>query len=114
MPRSDMRRWPTRLAAEKRRSDLASAAIRSRRCRVFQFRPATKGANGRPKKLAPCMTRIDAILTGADHVDKKQRHMARGIFERPRDEQGFTGGSTIVRRAPFALRCSAFPKRCLR
>jgi hypothetical protein len=43
------------------------------------------------------MAWIDAILAGAGHVHKKQRHAAHRIFERPRDEQGFTGGSTIVR-----------------
>jgi transposase len=43
------------------------------------------------------MAWIDAILEGDSQVHKKQRHTARRIFERLRDEQGFSGGYTIVR-----------------
>ena len=49
------------------------------------------------KKLGPYMAWIDAILEGDRRVHKKQRHTAHRIFERLRDEQGFTGGYTIVR-----------------
>jgi hypothetical protein len=49
------------------------------------------------KKLGPYMAWIDAILEGGRRVHKKQRHTAHRIFERLRDEQGFTGGYTIVR-----------------
>jgi transposase len=49
------------------------------------------------KKLAPYMGWIDAILEGDGKVHKKQRRTAHRIFERLRDEQGFTGGYTIVR-----------------
>ena len=49
------------------------------------------------KKLGPFMAWIDAILEGDSQVHKKQRHTAHRIFERLRDEQGFTGGYTIVR-----------------
>ena len=49
------------------------------------------------KKLGPHMAWIDAILEGDSQVHKKQRHTTRRIFERLRDEQGFTGGYTIVR-----------------
>src|ERR1700745_2650472 len=49
------------------------------------------------KKLGPHMAWIDAILEGDSQVHKKQRHTARRIFERLRDEQGFSGGYTIVR-----------------
>jgi transposase len=48
------------------------------------------------KKLGPHMAWIDAILEGDSKVHKKQRHTAHRIFERLRDEQGFTGGYTIV------------------
>lgn len=40
---------------------------------------------------------IDAILKADADAPKKQRHTAQRIFERLRDEHGFTGGSTIVR-----------------
>ena len=40
---------------------------------------------------------IDAILEADRDVPRKQRHTAQRIFERLRDEHGFTGGATIVR-----------------
>jgi transposase len=49
------------------------------------------------KKLGPYLASIDAILEGDHAVHKKQRHTAQRIFERLRDEQGFSGGYTIVR-----------------
>ena len=49
------------------------------------------------KKLGPYLVWIDTILEGDRSVHKKQRHTAHRIFERLRDEQGFSGGYTIVR-----------------
>ena len=49
------------------------------------------------KKLGPYMAWIDAVLEGDRGVHKKQRHTAHRIFERLRDERGFSGGYTIVR-----------------
>ena len=49
------------------------------------------------KKLGPYMAWIDNILEGDRSVHKKQRHTAQRIFERLRDEEGFSGGYTIVR-----------------
>src|SRR5450432_172317 len=49
------------------------------------------------KKLGAYMAWIDAILEGDRSVHKKQRHTAQRIFERLRDERGFSGGYTIVR-----------------
>ena len=39
---------------------------------------------------------IDQILEDDKRVIKKQRHKAKRIFERLRDEHGFTGKLTIV------------------
>ena len=39
---------------------------------------------------------IDAILKADKQAPRKQRHTAKRIFERLRDEHGFTGGVTIV------------------
>lgn len=52
----------------------------------------------RPKrpKLDPFVAIIDAILKADADAPRKQRHTARRIFERLRDEHGFTGGITIV------------------
>ena len=49
------------------------------------------------KKLGAHMVWIDTILEGDRSVHKKQRHTAQRIFERLRDEQGFSGGYTVVR-----------------
>jgi transposase len=40
---------------------------------------------------------IDAILAADKERPKKQQHTAKRIFERLRDEHGFTGGITIVK-----------------
>ena len=40
---------------------------------------------------------IDRILENDHRVLKKQRHTAKRIFERLRDEYGFDGGYTIVK-----------------
>jgi transposase len=49
------------------------------------------------KKLGPHIAWIDTILEGDRSVHKKQRHTARRIFDRLRDERGFSGRYTIVR-----------------
>ena len=49
------------------------------------------------KKLGPHIAWIDTILEGDRSVHKKQRHTARRIFDRLRDERGFLGRYTIVR-----------------
>ncbi len=40
---------------------------------------------------------IDAILESDKTVPKKQKHTSKRVFERLRDEHGFTGGITIVK-----------------
>jgi len=47
-------------------------------------------------KLDPFIPIIDQILEEDRSLLKKQRHTAKRIFERLRDEHGFTGGITIV------------------
>ena len=49
------------------------------------------------RKLAGFTEIIDQILTDDRSVHFKQRHTGGRIFERLRDEHGFTGGITIVR-----------------
>ena len=48
-------------------------------------------------KLDDFTTTIEAILAADQKRLKKQRHTAKRIFERLRDEHGFTGGITIVK-----------------
>ncbi len=47
-------------------------------------------------KLDPFIPIIDQILEADRTLPKKQRHTAQRIYERVRDEHGFTGGITIV------------------
>ncbi len=50
----------------------------------------------RRPKLDPFTGIIDAILEQDKSLPRKQRHTAKRIFERLRDEHGFEGGITIV------------------
>jgi transposase len=61
--------------------------------------PPQHGRSGRSfsGKLTGFTEIIDKILTDDRTVHAKQRHTAVRIFERLRDEHGFTGGITIVR-----------------
>ncbi len=51
----------------------------------------------RRPKLDPFTAIIDRILEEDRHCHRKQRHTAKRIFERLRDEHGFEGGYTIVK-----------------
>lgn len=48
-------------------------------------------------KLGPLLPVIDAILAADGDAPVKQRHTAKRIFERLRDEHGFAGGYTVVK-----------------
>jgi transposase len=61
--------------------------------------PPEHGRKGRTysRKLTGFTAIIDQILADDRKVHSKQRHTSKRIFERLRDEHGFTGGRTIVR-----------------
>src|SRR5215469_11362882 len=48
-------------------------------------------------KLDPFAGIIDGILVADEGRPRKQRHTAKRIFERLRDEHGYSGGITVVR-----------------
>lgn len=48
-------------------------------------------------KLGPWLGVIDQILVDDQSQPKKQRHTAKRIWDRLKDEHGFTGGYTIVK-----------------
>ena len=48
-------------------------------------------------RLDPFIAMIDAMLDGDKTAPPKQRHSAKRIFERLRDEHGFAGGYTVVK-----------------
>ena len=55
-------------------------------------------------KLDPFTGIIDSILAADDARPKKQRHTAKRIFERLRDEHGYAGGITIIKDYVLARR----------
>jgi len=56
-----------------------------------------RGQPPKRPKLDPFTAIIDRILEEDRAVHRKQRHTAKRIFERLRDEHGFTGKQTIVK-----------------
>src|SRR5262249_3529401 len=58
----------------------------------------------RPSILDPLLPVVHQILKDDRKAPRKQRHTARRIFERLRDEHGYTGGLTIVKDAVRAWR----------
>src|SRR6516165_1962491 len=95
--------------------------------------PGYRRTAPRPKpKLEPFLPVVHQILEGDKKAPRKQRHTARRIFERLRDEHGYTGGLTVVKEAvaawktrsatvalfvmtlPYsdAIFVSAFPREC--
>jgi len=62
-----------------------------------QQKPGTK------KKLGPYLERIEEILKDDKAMARKQRHTAKRLWERLKEE-GFTGGYTAVKDAVVAWR----------
>ena len=58
----------------------------------------------RKRKLEPFLPVINEILEQDRHVRRKQRHTAKRIFDRLRDEYGYDGGYTIIKDAVRAWR----------
>src|SRR5438309_5105338 len=65
--------------------------------------PAQPAAPARPK-LDPFTGMIDAILAADEGRPRKQRHTSKRIFERLRNEHGYSGGITIVKDYVLARR----------
>ena len=67
--------------------------------------PGYRARQPRPKpKVGVYLDRIAQILQSDKDLPKKQRHTAKRIFERLRDEQGYEGGYTAVKDAVRELR----------
>jgi transposase len=102
----DMENW-----AEIRRRVLVDGHSKRSACREFDIHwdtlqkilhhtepPGYRRAAARPKpKLEPFLPVIQQILEADKKAPRKQRHTARRIFQRLRDEYGYTGGLTIVK-----------------
>ena len=61
--------------------------------------PGYRLTKPRPSKLEPFLPIIHEILLNDRSVHRKQRHTGKRIFERLRDEHGYSGGITIVQEA---------------
>jgi transposase len=102
----DMENW-----AEIRRRVLVDGQSKRSVCREFDIHwdtlqkilyhsepPGYRRVAARPKpKLEPFLAVIHQILEADKKAPRKQRHTAHRIFERLRDEHGYTGGLTIVK-----------------
>jgi transposase len=109
----DMENW-----AEIRRRVLVDGQSKRSVCREFDIHwdtlqkilhhsepPGYRRAAARPKpKLEPFLAVIHQILEADRKAPKKQRHTARRIFERLRDEHGYQGGLSIVKEAVASWR----------
>ncbi len=67
--------------------------------------PGYRRSAPRPRpKLDPFLPVIHQILQDDKKAPRKQRHTARRIFERLRDEHGYKGGLTVVKEAVASWR----------
>jgi transposase len=104
--------------AEIRRRVLVDGQSKRSVCREFDIHwdtlrkildhaepPGYRRTVPRPRpKIDPYLGVIHQILEADKKAPKKQRHTARRIFERLRDEHGYRGGLTIVKAAVAARR----------
>ena len=104
--------------AEIRRRVLVDGLSKRAACRAYDIHwdtlkkilehpepPGYRRTVPRPRpKLDPFLPVIHQIREGDKKALRKQRHTARRIFERLRDEHGYTGGLTVVKEAVAAWR----------
>ena len=110
---TDMQDW-----TDIRRQVLAEGASKRSVCRQYGIAhktlqkilahsepPGYRQQMPRPQtKLGPYLATIDEILAADRQAPAKQRHTAKRIFERLRDEHGYAGGITQVKVAVARLR----------
>ena len=107
----DMENW-----AEIRRRVLVDGLSKRAACREYDIHwdtlrkilehpepPGYRRTTPRPRpKLDPFLPVLHRILEDDRKAPRKQRHTARRIFERLRDEHGYQGGLTVVKQAVAA------------
>jgi len=109
---TDMELW-----SEVRRRVLTGEISKRAACREYNIHwqtlqkmlhhaepPGYRREKSRPSKLDAFVPVIEEILVSDRKVHRKQRHTAKRIFERLRDEHGYEGGETIVKDAVRALK----------
>ena len=112
---TDMENW-----AEIRRRVLVDGLSKRAACRQYGIHwdtltkilnhaepPGYRRASPRPRpKLDPFLGVIHQILEDDKKAPRKQRHTAKRIFQRLRDEHGYAGGLTVIKDAVRAWRRS--------
>jgi transposase len=110
---TDMDNW-----AEIRRRVLVDGLSQRAACREYGIHwdtltkilrhpepPGYRRASPRPRpRLDPWLPVLHQILQDDKQAPRKQRHTAKRIFERLRDEHGYPGGLTVVKDAVRAWR----------
>lgn len=104
---TDMHNW-----AEIRRRVLTGQISKRAACKEFDIHwqtlekmlahtepPGYRKSKPRTSKLDPFLPVIEEILKADKSAHRKQRHTGQKIFERLRDEHGYTGGRTLVAMA---------------
>ena len=107
---TDMEKW-----AEIRRRVLSDEISKRAACAEYEIHwdtlqkilthsepPGYRQTKPRRSKLEPFLPIIHEILLSDRKVHRKQRHTAKRIFERLRDEHEYDGGKTIVQDAVSA------------
>lgn len=111
--RSEMQEWK-----EIRQAVLVNGLSKRAACAKYQLGwhtlakilahvepPGYRKTEARPKRvLAPVLPIIHEILETDKKAPKKQRHTAKRIFERLKEEHGYQGGKTVVEDAVRAWR----------
>lgn len=101
---TDMQKW-----AEIRRRVLTGEISKRAACAEYEIHwetlqkilthtepPGYRRTQPRKSKLEPFLPIIHEILKSDRQVHRKQRHTTKRIFERLRDDHGYSGGITIV------------------
>jgi len=109
---TDMEKW-----VEIRRRVLHGEISKRAACREYEIHwqtltkilthsepPGYRRTKPRASKLDSFLPIIEEILKGDRQVHRKQRHTAKRIFDRLRDEHDYQGGITIVQEAVRVLK----------
>ena len=88
-----------RAAEIARRTGVSEPTVRKYlRAEDLSPAPPAVGRTGGSPSMGPHAARVDAWLEEDLRVWRKQRHTAKRVFERLRDEEGFEGSYSTVRR----------------
>jgi hypothetical protein len=91
-----------------KRKVMAEYSIHAKTLEKILFNPEPPGyrmSRSRPKPvIGPFLGRIEEILRQDRGLPRKQRHTAKRIFDRPREEEVYSGGYTQVKETVRELK----------